>query len=110
MMNLWIDDIRPAPEGYTWIKTVYAAIAICMKESYSYSGKVYLYLGDVSLDHDAGEMRIFGGDYIRFLEWLEEKQHVDGWQIDATFHIHSMNLVGRDNMIRIIKKNGWSFS
>ena len=109
MMNLWIDDVRPAPEGYTWIKTVPAAIVACIEESYiSYSGKTCLYLGDVRLDHDAGE---FGPqDYICFLEWLEEKQQVEGWKIDAKFHIHSMNPVGRENMMRIIKRNGWSFS
>lgn len=106
--NLWIDDMRPAPEGYTWIKTVSAAIVVCIEESYFSSGKMYLYLGDVSLDHDAGE---FGPpDYICFLEWLEEKQQAEGWKIDAKFHIHSMNPVGRENMMRIIKKNGWSFS
>lgn len=107
--NLWIDDVRPAPEGYIWIRTVSAAIAICIEESYFSSGKMCLYLGDVSLDHDAGDMRSFGGDYIRFLEWLEEKQQAEGWKIDAKFHIHSMNPVGRENMMRIIKKNGWSF-
>lgn len=108
MMNLWIDDVRPAPEGYTWIKTVSAAIAICIEESYFSSGKMCLYLDDVSLDHDAGK---FGPpDYIRFLEWLEEKQQAEGWKIDAKFHIHSMNPVGRENMMRIIKRNGWSFS
>lgn len=30
--------------------------------------------------------------------------------IDAKFHIHSMNPIGRENMMRIIKRNGWSFS
>lgn len=106
--NLWIDDMRPAPEGYAWIKTVSAAIAVCMEESYFSSGKTCLYLGDVSLDYDAGE---FGPpDYIRFLEWLEEKQQAEGWRIDVKFHIHSMNPVGRENMMRIIKRNGWSFS
>ena len=25
-MKLWIDDIRTAPEGYTWCKTVKSAI------------------------------------------------------------------------------------
>lgn len=109
--NLWIDDVRPAPSGYTWLRSVYAAIIACAAETeLSSSGERCLYLGDISLDHDAGEMRIFGGDYVKFLEWLEEKQHVDGWQIDATFHIHSMNPVGRENMLRIIKRNGWSFS
>lgn len=30
--------------------------------------------------------------------------------IDAKFHIHSMNPIGRENMMRIIKRNGWSLS
>ena len=70
--NLWINDIRPAPKDI-WIKTVSAAIVICMEESYrSSSDKICLCLGEVSLDHDAGK---FGPpDYIRFLEWLEEKE------------------------------------
>ena len=25
-MKLWMDDIRPAPEGYVWVKTVESAI------------------------------------------------------------------------------------
>lgn len=92
------------------------AITACIEESYiPYSGKTCLYLGDISLDHDAGEFR--PPDYICFLEWLEEKQQAagsrqqaEGWKIDAKFHIHSVNPVGRENMMRIIKRNGWSFS
>ena len=79
-----------------------------MEESYrSSSDKICLCLGEVSLDHDAGK---FGPpDYIRFLEWLEEKEQVDGWEINAKSNIHSMNPIGRENMMRIIKKNGWTF-
>lgn len=99
-IRLWIDDIRKPTDKFIWIKSV--------KEAITFFTDNKDVVKEISLDHDAGD---FGPpDYIYFLEWLEEKQHVGGWQIDATFHIHSMNPVGRDNMMRIIKKNGWSFS
>ena len=30
-MKLWIDDVRPAPEGYVWVKTVSKAKSIITK-------------------------------------------------------------------------------
>ena len=96
-MKLWIDDVRPAPEGYLWAKTVNDAkwfIMIC--EEY----KVH----DVELidiDHDAGDFACDGGDYIKLLDWLEETGR------NYPIHIHSMNPVGAANMRAIIKRNGW---
>lgn len=43
-MNLWLDDVRPAPPGWTHVKTVDAAKAALM------SGNV----SRASLDHDLG--------------------------------------------------------
>ena len=47
---------------------------------------------------------LYGGDYIKFLDWLEEKKLVDN---RYSFHIHSMNPVGVQNMRNIIQHNGW---
>lgn len=55
----------------------------------------------IDLDHDAGQYEQYGGDYIRILDWLEETGR------DYPIRIHSMNPVGRENMRRIIEKNGW---
>lgn len=42
--------------------------------------------------------------YIKLLDWLEAKNIVD---TGYSFHIHSMNPVGVQNMRTIIKKNEW---
>lgn len=96
-MKLWVDDIRPAPEGYHWCQSVNEAkgfIEGCMK----WNRKIEL----LDLDHDAGEYASDGGDYIELLNWLE-KYMICYFPI----HIHSMNPVGVENMRRIIERNGW---
>lgn len=94
MMKLWIDDIRPAPQGYMWI--VNAAEAI--KTILAFCNDIE----EISLDHDAGEYVAYGGDYIKILDKMEEKGINN-----ISIHLHTANPVGRENMRRIIKKNGW---
>jgi hypothetical protein len=95
-MKLWIDDIRPAPEGYEWCSTVNIAIAaIEMWEDLP--GSIEL----IDMDHDAGDFACDGGDYIRLLDWLEETGR------NYPIRIHSANPVGVENMRRIIQRNGW---
>ena len=91
-MKLWIDDIRPAPEGYFWCKSV------------NHAKRLFIYYEMISLidiDHDAGEYAKDGGDYIKLLDWLEEQG------ISCPIRIHSANPVGIANMRRIIQRNGW---
>lgn len=95
-MRLWIDDVRPAPTGYVWSKSVYdASCWIVVQENRNEPFEL------ISIDHDAGEYAKYGGDYIKLLDWLEETGR------NYPIHIHSMNPVGIANMRRIIKKNGW---
>ena len=100
-MKLWIDDVRPAPDDeWIWAKTVYEAIgAICFYEHNMLDDTI-----TISLDHDAGDYAKDGGDYIKILDWLEDKNIVDTGYF---FHIHSMNPVGVQNMRAIITHNGW---
>ena len=97
ILKIWVDDVRPAPEGYIWLKSV---------------NEVKKYLADphilcnyeislIDLDHDAGDYAKDGGDYIRILDYLE----MVGYNGDL--RIHSMNAVGVQNMRNIIQKNGW---
>lgn len=104
-MKLWIDDLRPAPEGYVWAKSVHEAKMHCCQH-YNPSNKA-LAVEEISLDHDSGDYHYLGGDYINFLDWLERKSHLEKWKIPTVFHIHSMNSVGVENMRAIIKRNGW---
>lgn len=125
-MKLWIDDVRPAPEGYVWCKSVNEAKhmigsvdpiyfnenAVCL------GGIIYRNSNDeivcdysqtmhltgielIDIDHDAGEYASDGGDYIRLLDWLEETGR------NYPIRIHSANPVGIANMRRIIQRNGW---
>ena len=97
-MKLWVDDIRPAPKGYIWCKSVNIAIdTIC---AYLLVG--YTDIEIIDIDHDAGNYASEGGDYIKLLDWLEEVG------LDFPIHIHSMNPVGIANMRRIIQRNGWT--
>lgn len=94
--RLWVDDVRPAPKGYFWVKSVYDAV-IAIEEAEFQKFKIEL----LDLDHDAGNFACNGGDYIKLLDWLEATGR------NYPIRIHSMNVVGRENMRRIIQKNGW---
>lgn len=104
-MKIWVDDVRPAPEGYVWCLTVNEAkiviqnIMVLQGITYNETAPV---IELVDLDHDAGDFVIYGGDYIKILDWLEKQ----GWNIPI--RIHSMNPVGVQNMRAIIQKNGWT--
>ena len=102
-MKLWIDDVRPAPEGYMWLKSVNEAIRyIEIYGDYLDFDNVLVDLVEIiDIDHDAGKYAQYGGDYIKLLDWLEETGH------NYPIHIHSMNPVGVENMRRIIQRNGW---
>lgn len=103
-MKIWVDDMRPAPEGYRWYKSVNAAkCAIRNIESCYWHTRNELYLIElIDMDHDAGDYSHLGGDYIELLNWFEETGR------NYPIRIHSMNPVGVANMRRIIERNGWT--
>lgn len=83
-MKLWVDDLRPAPEGWVWAKDPAEAISALA------TGEVE----EMSLDHD------LGGDLTSrpIVLWMCEmdvkypgQQH---WP--AVVRVHSMNNVGRE--------------
>ena len=123
-MRLWIDDVRPAPEGYVWVKSVDdAKLVIETKEemTQSCSDQAYILENDghfemarrigrcvknsiitlIDIDHDAGIYAQYGGDYIKLLDWLEKTDR------NYPIRIHSMNPVGVANMRAIIQRNNW---
>lgn len=98
ILKIWVDDVRPAPEGYVWLKSV---------------NEVKKYLADphilcnyeiklIDLDHDAGDYAKDGGDYIKILDYLE----IVGY--NGYLRIHSMNAIGRMNMEAICHRNNWT--
>ena len=104
-MKLWVDDMRPAPEGYVWCHSVYRAMKeITIRENEIKEFGQFEEISPIELidlDHDAGDYVIYSGDYIELLDWLEETGR------NYPIRIHSMNPVGVANMRRIIQRNGW---
>ena len=107
-MKLWIDDVRPAPEGYVWCKSTLNALHTIYHNADE--------IEEIALDHDAGEYVFEGGDFIEVLKELERLCHSINplkracWLdrcIRFKFSLHSMNPAGIENMRRIIKRNGW---
>ena len=112
-MKLCVDDIRPAPKGYVWCRSVRDAInTIKLREARienilrrytpSETRMKDLSIQIIDIDHDAGEYSQYGGDYIKLLDWLEETGR------NYPIRIHSMNPVGVANMRTIIQRNGWT--
>ena len=120
-MKLWVDDVRPAPDGYVWCKSVRTAqswilgvedkirTCKCKLRRLTYLGEADILKEEIKdntidlidIDHDAGDFACDGGDYIKLLDWLEETGR------NYPIRIHSANAVGVQNMRRIINRNGW---
>ena len=109
-LKLWVDDVRPAPEGYVWCSSVNEAIAIIEgcegrkawrdKVGHPHDEEVET-IHIIDLDHDLGDYAKNGGDGVKLLDWLEETGR------NYPIRLHSTNPVGVQNMRRIIQRNGW---
>ena len=92
-IRIWLDDVRPAPEGYIHCRSVNMA-----KKIISHAEEENQAIEVLDLDHDLGEYSIDGGDGIKLLDWLESRQKY--------YHIklHTMNPVGLRNMQVIVDR------
>ena len=107
MIKIWVDDIREMPKDYNYQSFTVANVNAAINIGYNLDEDIF-----ISLDHDAGKYAMDSGDYIQILNILEFKSHEDiSWKDyiknKMTFHLHTANPVGRENMRRIIQKNGW---
>ena len=89
MIKLWLDDVRTAPEGWRWVKTAEEAFELFL------SGEVE----EASLDHDLGR-KSSGYD---LLVWIEEALHEGRMSELPSIKVHSMNPVGKANMMKAIE-------
>ncbi len=92
-IKIWLDDKRPAPNGYIHCRSVNEVINNiyqCERD------KVYIDLLD--LDHDLGEYAKDGGDGIKLIDWLAETKRF------YKINLHTMNPVGKENMQREIDR------
>ena len=92
-VRIYVDDLRPVPPGYIGVKSVNEAIRLIQKIEQN-DGSIDV----IDLDHDLGDYVSDGGDAIRILDYLVERE---------TYYpiaIHTANPVGRQNMERLIKR------
>ena len=68
-MKIWLDDIRPAPDGFTLAHSVNEAILLIEKAEKDGTG-----IELIDCDHDLGDYFPDGGDGIKLLDWLCERQ------------------------------------
>ena len=92
-MKIWVDDLRPVPEGYVGTKSVNETITLI--ESLESKGSEIELL---DLDHDLGDFEYDGGDAIKLLDYLAERETY------YPIKILTSNPVGRSNMERMIQR------
>ena len=90
MIRVWLDDIRPMPQGYDiWVKTAREAIDLLATNA----------VCGISLDHDLGdEEKDDCGKGMHVANYIEEAAYRGEIEFVAC-QIHSANPVGRDNMM-----------
>ena len=105
-MILWVDDIRtpPVQTNYRTVRSVNEAKRVI--EEFEKAQELGRLSEDaniewIDIDHDAGDFQPDGGDYIKLLDWLEERGSC------YPIRIHTMNPVGAANMRAIIRHNNW---
>lgn len=90
-IKIWLDDVRPAPDGYVWCKSVNGCKQAVVDAEQS--GHI---IAVIDCDHDMGDYFCDGGDGIALIDWLLERETL--YQIQ----LHTANPVGRANMQRAI--------
>ena len=92
-IKIWLDDIRPAPNGYFHCRSVNEAkLKIIQCEAERTEIEV------IDCEHDLGDYAADGGDGIKLIDWLAERK---------TFYpirLHTQNPVGKENMQREINR------
>lgn len=88
MRRLYVDDLRPCPEGWDVARNFHQAIVMLDTGDYD----------EVSLDHDIasfyGNKEMTGNDVLQYL--IMKK--LEGAKVPTTIHVHSANPVGVKKM------------
>ena len=84
-MKVWLDDLRPAPAGWTWVTNVTQVIKLLE------SGEVE----ELSLDHDLGSVDENGRESTGYdvLVWIEERVVMEEFR-PPKLSVHSANPAG----------------
>ena len=87
-MRVWLDDIRPAPNGWIHVKTAPECIELLK------GGKVT----HISLDHDLGmDNWVSPNNGYDVAKWIEENAY-NGSLNKIKCRVHTQNPIGRKNI------------
>lgn len=102
IVKLWLDDIRPAPEGWVWVKTADRAIAALT------TLRTLRLVGDLdklthmSFDHDLGDTSVPEKTGYTVALWMAEHEF---WPTDECI-VHSANVSGAPRIRGVIDRYG----
>lgn len=96
-INIWLDDLRPSPEGFIWVKNVNELIDLYNKCVFDTKEQI----GIISLDNDLGEGILEG---YKFLDYIEPRVILAGDPLPEEIRVHSANPVARKRMQQVIDK------
>jgi hypothetical protein len=107
-MKMWHDDVRPAPEGWTWVRTNEEAQALLNEhEVVECSLDHDLGFHDVDATQDGGAFFLAGsspdGSGYDLVRWMCEND-----KVPAQVTIHSWNLHGAQRMANHLRDHGHS--
>lgn len=91
-IKLWLDDVRPTPDGWTRAHSVNEAKKLMAENTVLYA----------SLDHDLGDFEPDGGDGPKFTDWCAE---MGRWPVEG-IRVHSSNPSGVRTMLATIDRYG----
>lgn len=95
-INIWLDDLRTAPEGFIWEKSVEGVMHRIMFSQ----GNCHISI--LSLDNDLGENQPEGYKVLDELEML--KFNYPNFSLPDEIRVHSANPVARKRMQQVIDK------
>ena len=93
-INIYLDDLRPAPKGFVLVKTVKECQILMMNNK----GKINI----LSLDHDLGKGKT-GYDLVKWLVFYNGKEGYGENLFPNKIYLHTANPVGRENMYRLLE-------
>lgn len=93
-MKIWLDDVRPCPEGWVHCHSVNEILQLLSSVAASE-------VEEVSLDHDLGDYYDDGGDGWRVVDWMAEHSY---WP--KVVFVHSANFTGVKRMLGVLDTYG----
>jgi len=97
-VKLWLDDIRPAPEGWTWAKSA----ADFSRLFNAHASEIT----DISFDHDIASFDLAGNEITGYhcLCIVEKRFRYDAGFELPRMTVHSANPVGISKMRKVIAR------